>query len=299
VIYSLVEANQACFPISQLCRILKVSNSGYYDWCDRPCSRRAALNQTLLEQIKEIYTDSDRTYGMPRVFKQLRHEGVCASRKRVARLMRLHHLRGVSRRRNWVTTTERDPKQGPAPDLVKRKFCAERLNQLWVADMTYLPTWCGFLYLAVIIDVFSRKVVGWAFSEQMTADLVINALNMALQMRQPSSVIHHSDQGSQYTSLAFGKRCEEMNVKPSMGTVGDAYDNAMAESFFASLECELINRRTWKTKTEARLAVFSWIEAWYNPKRLHSGLGYLSPNQFEDSLINKKGVTTAQEECLI
>ena len=150
--------------------------------------------------------------------------------------------------------------------------------------MTYVPTWVGFLYLAVVLDVYSRKVVGWAFGERMTSDLVIAALNMALHTRRPGSVIHHSDQGSQYTSVAFGKRCEEMGVKPSMGTVGDAYDNAMAESFFASLECELINRRSWKTKAEARLAIFTWIEAWYNPLRRHSGLGQRSPNKFERSL---------------
>jgi putative transposase len=153
-----------------------------------------------------------------------------------------------------------------------------------VADMTYVPTWAGFLYLAVVVDVYSRKVVGWAFGERMTSDLVIAALNMALHTRRPESVIHHSDQGSQYTSVAFGKRCEEMGVKPSMGTVGDAYDNAMAESFFATLECELIDRRSWQTKTEARLAIFTWIESWYNPLRRHSGLGQRSPNAIERSL---------------
>ena len=154
--------------------------------------------------------------------------------------------------------------------------------------MTYLPTWAGFIYLAVVIDVYSRKVVGWAFSEQMTSDLVIAALNMAITTRRPSSVIHHPDQGSQYTSLGFGKRCAEMGVKPSMGTVGDAYDNAMAESFFASLECELINRRSWQTKSQARLAVFTWIESWYNPLRRHSGINYKSPNNFEKALTMKK-----------
>jgi len=147
-----------------------------------------------------------------------------------------------------VVTTQRDRYAKAAPDLVKRQFTATGINQLWVADMTYVPTWAGFLYLAVVVDVYSRKVVGWAFGERMTSDLVIAALNMALYTRRPKSVIHHSDQGSQYTSVAFGKRCEEMRVKPSMGTVGDAYDNAMAESFFATLECELINRRSWKTK---------------------------------------------------
>ena len=150
--------------------------------------------------------------------------------------------------------------------------------------MTYVPTWAGFIYLAVVVDVYSRKVVGWSFGEQMTADLVIRALNMALMTRRPENVIHHSDQGSQYTSIAFGKRCAEMGVKPSMGTVGDTYDNAMAESFFASLECELIDRRSWKTKAEARLAIFTWIESWYNPHRRHRGIGQRSPINFERSL---------------
>ena len=157
--------------------------------------------------------------------------------------------------------------------------------------MTYIPTWTGFLYLAVVIDVFSRKVVGWSFGENMTANLVIGALNMALSIQKPSEVIHHSDHGSQYTSIEFGKRCREMGVRPSMGSVGDAYDNAMAESFFASLECELIDRRSWKNKTEARLAIFTWIESWYNPVRRHSGIGYLSPNNFEKKLKEKNQIT--------
>ena len=164
------------------------------------------------------------------------------------------------------------------------------MNQLWVADMTYLPTWEGFLYLAVVLDVYSRKVVGWSFGIDMTADLVVRALNMALLTRKPVSVIHHSDQGSQYTSGAFGERCAQMGVRPSMGSVGDAYDNAMAESFFATLECELIDRRTWKSKAEARIAVFSWIEGWYNLRRRHSRLGYLSPVQFEATLNNHSSV---------
>lgn len=188
-------------------------------------------------------------------------------------------------------TTQRDRLAKAAPDLVRRQFKATSINQLWVADMTYVPTWAGFLYLAVVVDVYSRKVVGWAFGERMTSDLVSAALNMALHTRRPESVIHHSDQGSQYTSVAFGKRCEEMGVKPSMGTVGDAYDNAMAESFFATLEFELINRRSWKTKTEARLAIFTWIESWYNPHRRHSGIGQRSPNNFERSFQTKLAIT--------
>ncbi len=264
-----------------MCEALKVSTSGYYDWRGRPPSQRQRANTALAEQIRAVFLASDETYGMLRIRAELMEAGMVVSRKRIARLMRQARMRGVSRRRSFVVTTRRDPRLRPAPDLVKRQFVAGDINRLWVADMTYIPTWTGFLYLAMVIDVYSRKVVGWAFGEQMTAQLVLQALNMALMTRKPQSVIHHSDQGSQYTSIAFGNRCKEMGVRPSMGTVGDAYDNAMAESFFASLECELIARRTWKTKTEARLAVFAWIESWYNPRRRHSGLNYLSPNNFE------------------
>ena len=276
-----MKANQAVFSIATMARVLGVSSSGFYAWVDRPLSHRAQANCLLTEQIREIYEMSDATYGMPRVFAELRDRRIVASRKRIASLMRRAGIKGVSRRRGFCVTTQRNPSEAKAPDLVKRQFTATAPNQLWVADMTYIPTWVGFVYLAVVIDVFSRKVVGWAFGEQMTSDLVIAALNMALLTRKPEAVIHHSDQGSQYTSVAFGKRCEQMGVQPSMGTVGDAYDNAMAESFFASLECELIDRRSWPTKREARLAIFSWIESWYNPKRRHSGIGQQSPINFE------------------
>ncbi len=279
-----------------MCKHLKVSTSGYYDWTGRAPSARSQANAQLLDKIEEIHAISDATYGMPRIRAQLAHQGVVASRKRIARLMQDACIKGVSRRRGYVVTTTPDKRQRNAPDLVKRQFVATDINQLWVADMTYIPTWAGFLYLAVVTDVFSRKVVGWAFGAHMTADLVIAALNMALFTRKPESVIHHSDQGSQYTSIEFGKRCKAMNVRPSMGTVGDAYDNAMAESFFASLECELIDRRVWKTHTEARLAIFTWIESWYNPHRLHSSLGYLSPINFERQHAQKKKDTANQAQ---
>jgi len=238
-------------------------------------------NIVLTERIRQIHAESDQTYGMPRVRAELRDRGVTVSRQRVARLMRRAGLQGVSRRRAYIVTTRRDERQRPAPDLVQRRFQSDSPNALWVADMTYVPTWSGFIYLAVVLDAWSRRVVGWSIGEQMSTDLVLGALNMALQQRRPEQVIHHSDQGSQYTSLAFGNRCRQMGVRPSMGTVGDAFDNAMAESFFASLECELIDRKTFKTRTEARLAVFTWIEGWYNPRRRHSALGYLSPLNFE------------------
>jgi putative transposase len=264
-----------------MCNALQVSKSGYYDWHERAPSARAIANVKLLDQIKAAHTMSDVTYGMPRIRAELADSGVIASRKRIAALMRVNGIAGVSRRRGYCVTTVRNPTDRPAPDLVKRQFIATDINQLWVADMTYIPTWQGFLYLAVVTDVFSRKVVGWAFGARQTADLVVAALNMALFTRKPESVIHHSDQGSQYTSVIFGKRCAEMKVRPSMGSVGDAYDNAMAESFFATLECELIDRRVWKTHTEARHAIFTWIESWYNPHRRHSGLGQMSPMNFE------------------
>ena len=280
-------ANQADFSVRTMCRVLGVSANGFYAWRERAPSQRSITNAVMTERIRQIHKDSYESYGMPRVRAELIEQGVCISRQRVARLMRTAGIRGISRRRGLTVTTRRDKRDSLAHDLVKRQFRASGPNQLWVADMTYVPTWTGFLYLAVVIDVWSRRVVGWPMGERMTADLVLSALNMALTQRKPQDVIHHSDQGSQYTSLAFGERCRQMGVRPSMGTVGDAYDNAMAESFFASLEAELIERHSFESKAQARMAVFTWIEGWYNPRRRHSGLGYLSPLNFERSQQNR------------
>ena len=287
-----MKANQAEHPVLSLCKTLRVSHSGYYDWLGRPACARAQANVALLGQIRQAHAASDATYGVPRIQAELADQGIKAGHNRIAAVMRANGLHGVSRRRGWCVTTKRDKDRRPAPDLVQREFTATGINQLWVADMTYIPTWAGFVYLAVVLDVYSRKVVGWAFGQQQTAALVIQALNMALITRKPQGVIHHSDQGSQYTSVDFGKRCKEMGVRPSMGSVGDAYDNAMAESFFASLECELIDRRSWKSFAEARMAVFTWIEGWYNPRRRHKGLGQKSPINFEKELQNKATDTT-------
>ena len=291
-----MSASQDTYPVHAMCRALSVSASGYYAWRNRAPSARAIDNAVLTERIRIVHADSDATYGMPRVHAELRDQGLVVSRKRVARLMRQHGIRGVSRRRAWCTTTTRDKRQRPAPDLVERQFAADGPNQLWVADMTYVPTWAGFIYLAVVLDVWSRRIVGWAIGEQMTTELVLTALNMALQQRKPDGVIHHSDQGSQYTSIAFGERCKKMGVRPSMGTVGDAYDNAMAESFFATLECELIDRKSWQTKTEARLALFSYIEGWYNPRRRHSGIGQMSPAKFEAAHAPERSTPPSRRE---
>jgi len=274
-----VSENRARYPIAVMCRTLGVSSSGYHAWAKRPPSRRTAEDERLTVEIRTAHASSAGTYGAPRIHAELGAQGTRVGRKRVARLMRKAGLAGVSRRRFIATTTRGDGRQ--APDLVERKFSAERPDMLWVADITYIPTWGGFLYLAIVLDAFSRRIVGWSFATTLHRRIVLDALDMALWQRRPKDVIHHSDQGSQYTSIEFGRRCREAGVRPSMGSVGDAYDNAMAESFFATLECELLDRHRFRTQAEARHAVFRFIEGFYNRRRRHSSLGYLSPADFE------------------
>ncbi len=276
-----MSAHQAIYPIRTMARVLKVSASGYYAWRKRPASARAAADTDLTRRIRTIHARSHGTYGAPRIRAELRAEGVVLGQKRVARLMRNASLTGVSRRRNAPTTTWRHPDHRPANDLVRRNFAAEGADELWVADITYVPTVVGFIYLAVVLDAWSRRIVGWAFSTNLKTRLVLDALDMAIAVRKPGNVIHHSDKGSQYTSLAFGNRCKEAGVRPSTGSVGDAYDNAMCESFFATLECELLDRRRFRSHAEARMAVFHFIEGFYNTTRRHSALGYLSPSEYE------------------
>jgi putative transposase len=275
-----MSANQALHPVATMCRVLDVSASGYYAWQQRTPSRHAQADAVLLERIRAIHAHSRGTYGMPRVHAELKAEGTAVSRKRVARLMRVAGLQGASRRKGcWTTRRDRDAT--PAPDLVQREFTAPGPDRLWVADITYIPTWAGFLYLAVVLDAWSRRVVGWAMANHLRTELVLEALNMALWRRRPDGVIHHSDHGCQYTSIAFGLRCREAGVKPSMGSIGDAYDNALAESFFATLECELLDRQRFRSQGEGRLAVFDYIEGWYNTQRRHSALDYESPMSYE------------------
>lgn len=275
-----MRAHQADYSVRTMGQLLGVSPSGYYAWARRPASQRAQAEEKLLVEIRAIHQRSRGTYGAPRIHAELRAQGRAVSRKRVARLMRQAGLQGASRRRRFNTTV-RDRDRRPAPDLVDRRFAAEGPDRLWVADITYIPTRSGFLYLAVVLDVWSRRVVGWSMAVHLRTELVLEALNMALGQRRPSGVIHHSDQGSQYTSIAFGLRCQEAGVRPSMGSVGDCFDNALCESFFATLECELLDRRKFKTQAEARHAVFEFVESWYNSRRRHSALGYLSPAEFE------------------
>ncbi len=264
-----------------MCRVLEVSTSGYYTWRKRPPSKRDQKDAMLTKRISQIHENSRGTYGSPRVHAALQTEGIHVGKKRVARLMKEAGLRGISRRKRPSTTVRSDTGRA-VPDLVDRDFTASRPDELWVADITYLPTQEGYLYLAVVIDAYSRKVVGWEMAGHLRSELVLEALDMAAEQRSPEKTIHHSDQGCQYTAVAFGKQCKDEGVRPSMGSVGDCYDNAMAESFFATLECELIERETFVTKSEARLSVFEFIEGWYNPDRLHSGIGYRSPHRYEE-----------------
>lgn len=277
-----MKANRAVHSISLMCRLLNVSRSGYYAWLHRkPCERRK-LDALLAAEIEHSHAASRGTYGAPRIQVDLLELGYSVSKKRVARLMREVAVEGVSRRKQHVTTI-RDELARPVADLVDRDFSATRPNQLWVADITYVPTFEGHLYLAVVLDAWSRKIVGWSMQDHLFTDLVVEAFDMAVAQRNPKNVIHHSDQGCQYTSFVFGARCAEAGVQPSMGSVGDAYDNAMCESFFATLECELLDRVRFRTRAEADRAVFEFIEGFYNPRRRHSALDYLSPTEYEQT----------------
>ena len=275
-----MRAHQAEHRVATMCRVLEVSTSGYYAWRSRPQSARARRDAEVTEKIRASHARSKGTYGAPRIHRDLIEEKIRVGRKRVTRLMRAAGLRGVSRRK-WITTTQRGSSTEAAPDLVDRNFIASKPDQLWVADITYVPTWEGFLFLSVVLDVWSRRIVGWAMAAHLRTELVLEALDMALRLRCPDDVIHHSDHGCQYTSIAFGKRCLEAGVRPSMGSVGDCFDNALCESFFATLECELIDRHSFRTRAEARRAIFEFIEGWYNTHRRHSALDYHSPIGYE------------------
>ena len=281
-VYAFVEREKANHAVTRLCHVLGVSPSGYWAWRHRGVSARAQADARLRERIGALHQASRSTYGAPRIHAALAAEGTHCGRKRVARLMRLAGLAGCHRRRPFHTT-QRDPQALVAPDLVQRQFVATAPNQLWIADITYVPTTReGFLYLAVILDVFSRRVVGWAMEAHLRAELVVSALEMAVWNRQPGEgVIHHSDHGAQYTSLLFGQRCQSVGIRCSMGSVGDCYDNAMAESFFATLECELLATQPFPTQLAARSALFEYLEVFYNRLRRHSALGYLSPDEYE------------------
>lgn len=288
--FRLIEAERTSFPVQLMCRMLGVSRSGYYDWKGRPPSKRTCENAALAEKVREIHERSRQTYGSPRIHAELRSVGTRCSRKRVERLMREVGLRGCVRGRRRGTT-RRGKGRPPAEDLVKRNFTASEVDKVWVADITYVHTREGFLYLAFILDVHSRRVVGWAMENHLRTDLVADALGMAVWRRKPApGLVHHSDQGAQYTSLSFSQRLREVGVTPSMGRTGSALDNAMAESFVSTLKAELVGRLRFPSRQLAKTAIFDYLETFYNTRRLHSALGYRSPADFEEDRMREASV---------
>jgi putative transposase len=292
--FGLIDAKRSQHSVSLLCSVLGVSRAGYYAWKDRPASARERRDAALVELIGRLHAESKCTYGWPRIHAELRHRGVYVSRKRVARLMRWAGLSGMVRQRKGRTTIRVPGIATAAPDLVRRDCAPTAPNRLWVADLTEVSTWAGKLYLAVVLDCYSRRCVGWAMAEHMRAELVIEALEMAIWQRRPEAgLVHHSDRGGQYVSLIFGQRCREAGIDLSMGAKGSALDNAVAEAFFATLKKELTRRRAWPTRRELQSAVFAWIEGWYNRRRLHSTLGYLSPTDYENRTLSEPGTGLA------
>jgi putative transposase len=287
--YRLIEAEKTSFPVQFMCRMLGVSSSGYYGWRGRLPSDRDRSDAALTERVREIHRRSRQTYGSPRVHAELRALGTRCSRKRVERLMREAGLRGCMRGRRKGTTRRGD--RAPAGDLVKRNFAATEVDRVWVADITYVATGEGFLYLAFILDVHSRRIVGWAMEGHLRTELVVDALQMAVCRRNPApGLVHHSDQGVQYTALSFSERLKEVGIKPSMGRTGSALDNAMAESFVSTLKAELVSYLKLPTRQAARTAIFDYLETFYNTRRLHSSLGYRSPADFEEDRIGEANV---------
>lgn len=281
IAFRFIEVEKANHTVSILCRVLRVSRSGYYAWKERLPSVRAVENQRLIKRIEQLHQENHGIYGAPRIHAELQDEHEKVSRNRVARLMREVGLVGVHRRKNRKKPA-RDPKRPVFEDLLERDFTATAPNRLWLADITQHPTDEGWLYLAVVLDAYARKVVGWSFAEHLGAELVVDAVTMATTNRRPEAgLVHHSDHGSQYTSLAFGTRLEEAGIVGSMGRVGDALDNAMMESFFATLQTELLDRQVWLTRAQLRSAIFEFVEIFYNRRRRHSSLGYVSPEVFE------------------
>ena len=281
MIYQFMAEHESEFRVQRMCRVLGVGRSGYYAWCSRSASQRVREDEVLLVKIQQEYQISRGTYGSPRIHAALQKQGVKCSQKRVARLMRLHKITGRKRQKRRPVTTQRDPGAIPAPNLLNQEFYASAPDQKWVSDITYIETAEGWLYLASILDLFSRKVVGWAMADHMEASLVEDALKMALQQRQPEAgLLHHSDQGRQYTSVAYQNRLANAHCQVSMSRTGNCYDNAAMESFFGTLKTECATQ-PFATRAQARTAIFEFIEAWYNRQRLHSSLDYLSPMEFE------------------
>jgi putative transposase len=284
--FAFIDREKAHHDVAALCRLLNVSRSGFYAWISRPPSARTVADEVLAVQIRTAYHDNRRVYGAPRIHAELADAGVRVGRKRVARLMRRAELVGCHRRKRSFSITRQDPKAEAAPDRVDRRFLATTPNQLWVADVTYVPTVQGWLYLACVTDVFSRMVIGWSMASHRKTGLVVDAVTMAVHRRggHVPGVIHHSDRGGEYSSHALERELRSHGALASMGSVADCFDNALAESVFATLECELFDQQPagrFATRREAKLAVFDYLETFYNPRRRHSALGQIAPATFE------------------
>lgn len=279
--YKFMAAHGAKHSVMQMCRVLGVSRSGYYAWCARKPSQRELENKAMVKQIRMEHLISNRTYGSPRMHKALVEQGIACGRHRVARLMQKNGIVGKKTEKRLPITTQRRPGALAAPNLLNQHFAAQEPNEKWAVDITYIATAEGWLYLAVVLDLYSRRIVGWAMADHMKASLAEDAIRMAIKTRHPQAgLLHHSDQGSQYTSYDYQSLLAKYKIQVSMNQVGNCYDNAVVESFFATLKTECADRR-FSSRAQARYVIFEYIEAWYNRKRLHSSLGYLSPVRFE------------------
>jgi putative transposase len=291
--FQFIEDHRDELSVTRMCKALNVSPSGFYAWRSRPVSAREMANRELVKKIEAVYYDSYETYGSPRVYHELKSQDVACSENRVARLMRLQSLRAKQVRR-YKTTTKRNKRHPVAPNLLKRDFRADRPDHKWLTDITYIPTQEGWLYLAVIMDLYNRGIVGWAMSERMTSALTISALQMAIRERRPGGgLIHHSDQGSQYTDGTYQALLKDHGIQASMNGVGTWYDNAPMESFFGTLKSELVHHRVYHTRDQARPDLFFYIQAFYNRRRRHSSLDYLSPVAYEQHYQERHGLRSS------
>jgi putative transposase len=291
--FQFIEDHRDELPVTRMCKALNVSPSGFYAWRSRPLSPREMANRELVKKIESVYYDSYETYGSPRVYHELKAQDVACSENRVARLMRLRGLRAKQVRR-YKSTTKRNKRHAVAPNLLKRDFRADRPDHKWLTDITYIPTQEGWLYLAVILDLYNRGIVGWAMSERMTAALTISALKMAIRERRPGAgLIHHSDQGSQYTDGTYQALLRDHGIQASMNGVGTWYDNAPMESFFGTLKSELVHHQVYHSRDEAKPDLFFYIEAFYNRQRRHSSLDYLSPEAYEQLYQERHGLRSS------
>jgi len=283
-----IEGRRSHYPLSVLCEMLGVTRAGYYAWArrrEKPPGSRASRRAELAEQIRSAHEESGRTYGSPRVYHELRARGVEACENTVAKVMRQEGIRSIVRRRFRVRTTDSAHGHAVAPNVLERDFAAEAPDRKWAADITYVATSEGWLYLAVVLDLCSRKVVGWAMADHLRAELCTNALEMALKRRRPAGgLLHHSDRGVQYACGEYRDLLRSQGIECSMSRRGDCYDNAVVESFFKSLKAELVYHEHYATREQARRSIFEYLEVFYNRKRLHSSLGYLSPEQFEAAM---------------